>query len=52
MKIYLWYDEIRKKYVIQKRSEFTRSIDDVLYSFDTHQLALSQKIAGNLNKIK
>ncbi|MEQ9468616.1 MAG: hypothetical protein RLN88_14500 [Ekhidna sp.] len=52
MKIYLWYDEIRKRYVTEKCSEFTHSLDEVLYAFETHQLALSQKVAGNLNKIK
>ncbi|WP_425390212.1 hypothetical protein [Ekhidna sp.] len=52
MKIYLWYDEMKRRYVTGRSSEFALSYDDVLYSFDDSQLSLSQKILNNLNRVR
>ncbi len=52
MKIYLWYDQLRKKYVTGQSNEFTRSLDEILYSFDLNQMSLSQKVANNLNRLR
>lgn len=51
MKIYLWYDEMKRRYVIRQSNEFALSHDDVLYTFDSSQQTLSQKVANNLNRI-
>lgn len=52
MKIYLWYDDMKRRYVIGRSNEFKRSYDDVLYSFDPSQQTLSQKILNNLNRAR
>ena len=52
MKIYLWYDGIKKRYLTGKSSEVDVSIKDVLFAFDLKNRALSQKIAKNLNSIQ
>jgi hypothetical protein len=52
MQIYLWYNETKGRYVISRSGEFQLSYDEVLYSFDQHQMPLSQKIANNLNRLR
>jgi len=50
MKIYLWYDEFKKRY--GRSNDFVLSYEEVLYSFEKTQWPLSQKVASNLNKIR
>jgi len=52
MKIYLWYDAIAKQYVTGKSEAFKLSRSEALYAFELEHIALSKKIARNLNKIK
>lgn len=51
-KIYLWYDEITKKYVTGKSTEHNKSRTEVLFAFELEHVTLCQKIARNLNKIR
>ena len=51
-KIYLWYDEITKKYVTGRSTEHDKCRSEVLFAFELEHVALSKKIARNLNKIK
>lgn len=52
MKIYLWYDKIAKKYVTGRATDYDIPCSEALFAFELEHIALSQKIARNLNKIK
>lgn len=52
MKIYLWYDEITKKYVTGRSTDHDKLRSEVLFAFELEHIALSEKIARNLNKIR
>ncbi|MEO9485618.1 MAG: hypothetical protein ABJG47_19325 [Ekhidna sp.] len=52
MKIYLWYDEVKKKYVIGRYEELRFPIEEALYACDPEDFSATKKIAWNLNKIR
>ena len=51
MKYYLWYDEISKRFVVGKDSEFILPKSEILYSADRTNLGVCRRIAKNLNRI-
>ena len=52
MKIYLWYDSISKQYVTGRSTEYDFPKSEALFAFELEHVALSKKIARNLNKIR
>lgn len=52
MKIYLWYDKVSKQYVTGRADDYNIPCSEALFAFELEHIALSKKIARNLNRIK
>ncbi|NQZ77764.1 MAG: hypothetical protein HRT61_16915 [Ekhidna sp.] len=52
MKFYLWYDQVKKRYVTGTAKQLPVALEEVLYTFDANQLSACKKIVGNLNSIR